>query len=60
MSLQSDLAELMAQHKVLETRLADALEHPASTDEEIAALKRQKLKLKDDIARLEREQRTAA
>ncbi len=60
MSLQSDLAELTAKHKLLEARLAEAMEHPASTDQEIAEIKRQKLKLKDDIARLERNHAEAA
>lgn len=47
------LAELMAQHRVLETELAEAIVHPASTDTEIAAIKRKKLRLKDEIARLQ-------
>ena len=47
------LAELMAQHRVLESDLAEALVHPATTDTEIAAIKRKKLRLKDDIARLQ-------
>ncbi len=46
------LTELIAQHRALEKELADAVAHPASTDAEIAAIKRQKLKLKDEIARL--------
>ncbi len=47
------LAELMAQHRVLESDLAEALVHPATTDTEIAAIKRKKLRLKDEIARLQ-------
>ncbi len=47
------LAELMAQHRALETELAEAIDHPASTDNEIAAIKRKKLRLKDEIARLQ-------
>jgi hypothetical protein len=47
------LADLLAQHRALEAELADALEHPASTDAEIAAIKRKKLKLKDEITRLQ-------
>jgi hypothetical protein len=43
------LADLMAQHRALEHDLAEALVHPASTDSEIAAIKRQKLKVKDAI-----------
>ena len=48
------LAELLAQHRALEAELAEAMAHPASTDAEIAAIKRQKLKVKDKISRLAR------
>ena len=54
MSLNTDLPELCAQHQVLEKELESVLAHPASTDEEIAEIKRKKLKLKDEIVRLER------
>jgi hypothetical protein len=47
------LAELLAQHRALEADLAEAMAHPASTDAEIAAIKRKKLRLKDEIARLQ-------
>lgn len=53
MSLQAHLGELNAKHKALEAELADAINHPASSDAEIAELKRKKLKLKDEISRLE-------
>jgi hypothetical protein len=53
MSLQAHLSELAAKHKALETELAEAMTHPASTDAEIAELKRKKLKIKDEITRLE-------
>ncbi|MFO1133064.1 MAG: DUF465 domain-containing protein [Hyphomicrobiales bacterium] len=53
MSLQAHLGELQAKHKALEAELADAINHPASSDAEIAELKRKKLKLKDEISRLE-------
>jgi hypothetical protein len=33
--------------------LADAIAHPASSDQEIAEIKRRKLKIKDEITRLE-------
>ncbi|MFT3987343.1 YdcH family protein [Aestuariivirga sp.] len=56
MSLQSHLGELAAKHKALEAQLADAITHPASSDEEIAELKRRKLKIKDEITRLEQNQ----
>jgi hypothetical protein len=48
-----NLAELLAQHRVLEGELLEAMAHPASSDAEIAAIKRRKLKLKDEIAKLQ-------
>jgi hypothetical protein len=54
------LADLLAQHRGLELELADAMAHPASTDAEIAAIKRAKLKLKDKIARLQTNSHIAA
>ena len=53
MTLQAHLSELISKHKALETELADAIAHPASTDQEIADIKRRKLKIKDEITRLE-------
>ena len=53
MSLQAHLSELAAKHKSLETELADALAHPATSDAEIAELKRKKLRIKDEITQLE-------
>jgi hypothetical protein len=54
------LAELMAQHRMLEHDLAEAMIHPASTDSEIAAIKRKKLRLKDEIVKLQGETHIAA
>jgi hypothetical protein len=53
MTLQAHLGELISKHKALEKELADAIAHPASTDQEIAEIKRRKLKIKDEITRLE-------
>ncbi|HMT14358.1 MAG TPA: DUF465 domain-containing protein [Aestuariivirga sp.] len=55
MTLQAHLEELHAKHKALEVELADAMAHPASSDEEIHEIKRRKLKLKDEILHLEKE-----
>ena len=52
MSVESHLIELHRKHEALEKQLDDVMQHPASSDEEIAALKREKLKLKDEIAEL--------
>jgi hypothetical protein len=54
------LSELIDQHNTLEAALADAMAHPASSDAEIAAIKRKKLKVKDEIASLQRGRRLAA
>ena len=52
MSIQSHLAELERKHQALETELADAQAHPSVDDTTIAELKRRKLQVKDEIARL--------
>jgi hypothetical protein len=55
MSLQTHLAELEAQHRALESEISDALAHPSTDDMKIAELKRRKLQVKDEIARLQYE-----
>jgi hypothetical protein len=52
MSIEAHLAELERKHRALETELADALAHPSVDDMTIADLKRRKLQVKDEIARL--------
>lgn len=52
MSVQAHLGELAAKHKALEAELEDAMSHPASTDAEIAELKRRKLRIKDEMSKL--------
>lgn len=53
MSVQAHLGELAAKHRALEAELEDAMSHPASSDAEIAALKRKKLRIKDEMTKLE-------
>ena len=53
MSVQAHLGELAAKHRALEAELEDVLSHPASSDAEIAELKRKKLRIKDEITKLE-------
>jgi hypothetical protein len=53
MSLQEHLVELKAQHQDLEEQIADALAHPSTDDSKIAELKRRKLQVKDEIARMQ-------
>ena len=52
MSMQAHLAELERKHETLESELADAMAHPSVDDATIAELKRRKLYVKDEIARL--------
>ncbi|MGJ4854366.1 YdcH family protein [Labrys sp. KB_33_2] len=57
MPVQSHLVELERKHHALETELTIALAHPSSDDLKIAELKRKKLLLKDEIARLKSTER---
>jgi hypothetical protein len=59
MSIQSHLAELERKHQALEAELADALAHPSVDDMTIAELKRRKLQVKDEIARLKQDSNTS-
>ncbi|MGH6801438.1 MAG: YdcH family protein [Methylocella sp.] len=53
MSLAAHLAELSEKHKLLERRIAEELARPASSDLEITRMKREKLKLKEEIVKLQ-------
>jgi hypothetical protein len=52
MAIQSHLAELERRHQALEQEINEAQSHPSSEDLTIAELKRRKLLVKDEIARL--------
>jgi hypothetical protein len=52
MSIQTHLAELERKHRALEEEISEALAHPAIDNLKIAELKRRKLQVKDEIARL--------
>jgi hypothetical protein len=52
MSIHAHLAELVRRHQALEIEIAEALQHPSIDDLQIAELKRRKLQVKDEIARL--------
>ena len=52
MAIQQHLAELERKHQALEDELAEALAHPSTDDLKIAELKRRKLQVKDELARL--------
>jgi hypothetical protein len=53
MSIQAHLAELQRRHKALEAEIAEARAHPSIDSLEIVELKRRKLLVKDEIARLQ-------
>lgn len=53
MAIQSHLAELERRHRALEDEINEALLHPSIDDLKIAELKRRKLLVKDQIARLQ-------
>ena len=53
MSMQAHLAELEKRHRALDTEISEALTHPSTDDLRIVELKRRKLQVKDEIARLQ-------
>lgn len=57
MALGAHLAELSEKHRLLERRIEEEVTRPGSDDLTIQKLKKEKLKLKDMIARLESETR---
>jgi len=52
MSIDAHLAELERRHRALEAELNEARSHPSIDDLEIVELKRRKLLVKDEIARI--------
>jgi hypothetical protein len=52
MAMQTHLAELVRRHQALEDEISDAMAHPSSDGLKIVELKRRKLLVKDEIARL--------
>jgi hypothetical protein len=52
MAIESHLAELERRHQALEQELSEALSHLSSDDLKIVELKRRKLHVKDEIARI--------
>ena len=52
MSIEAHLAELERRHRALEMEIAEAHAHPSIDDRQIVSLKRRKLLVKDELARL--------
>ena len=53
MSIAAHLAELKRRHRALEAEIAEARAHPSIDHLQIVELKRRKLLVKDEIARLQ-------
>lgn len=53
MSLQDRIDSLRSKHTAIDQALQAELQSPANRPEDIARLKREKLRLKDEISRLE-------
>jgi hypothetical protein len=53
MSIAVHLAELERRHRALEAEIVEARAHPSIDNLQIAELKRRKLLVKDEIARLQ-------
>ncbi len=56
MSASPHLAELTEKHKLLEQKIEEELSRPAVDSIKVNSLKLEKLRLKDEIARLSRSQ----
>jgi hypothetical protein len=57
MTLAAHLAELSERHRLLEQKLKEEISRPGSDDIEISRLKREKLRLKDEMAKLQKQTR---
>ncbi len=55
MPVESHLAELERRHQALKQEIQEAQSHPGFDEFEVTTLKRRKLRLKDEIARLKQE-----
>lgn len=55
MSLQSHLTELERRHEALDREIAKEWGHPSADELRLAELKRRKLQVKDEIAKLKSE-----
>jgi hypothetical protein len=55
MAIESHLAELERRHQALDAEICEALAHPSSDGLKIVELKRRKLHVKDEIARLKQD-----
>ena len=54
MTLAAHLAELSEKHRLLENKSREEMARPGADDTQIGQWKREKLRLKDEMARLQR------
>lgn len=52
MSVESHLAELERRHEALKREIVEVQSHPGFDEIQVSALKKRKLQIKDEIARL--------
>ena len=57
MSLAAHLAELSEKHRLLERRIEEEMSRPSADDVKITRWKLEKLRLKDEMAKLESQSR---
>jgi hypothetical protein len=55
MALDAHIAELSEKHRALDRKIEEELARPTADDLKIAEMKRQKLRLKDEIERIKSE-----
>jgi hypothetical protein len=55
MATTTQLSELEQRHRMLEDEITEARMHPSTDELKLAELKRRKLQVKDEIARLRHE-----
>lgn len=53
MTLNAHLAELSEKHRSLEMKIREELARPGSDDAQIARLKKEKLRIKDEMTKLQ-------
>lgn len=58
MSVESHLAELERRHEALKREIEEAQTHPGFDEMEVASLKKRKLHVKDEIAKLKHQTET--
>ncbi len=57
MAVEAHLSELAEKHRMLDRKIEEEISRPYADDFKIQELKREKLKLKDEISKLETETR---